>query len=91
LPRADRGLGPLYDAFAGMPVIIEPVPYSDDAVEEVREELLALDGVLVWVNPFQNGATRALLDPLLREVSAEGVWVSEGSRRAGLPAAAGAS
>jgi len=76
LPRADRGLGPLYEAFAGLPVVIEPVPYSDDAVDEVREQLLRLDGVLVWVNPIQDGANRALLDPLLREVSAEGVWVS---------------
>ena len=76
LPRADRGLGPLYAAFAGLPVVIEPVPYSDDAVDEVRELLLALDGVLVWVNPVQDGANRALLDPLLREAAAAGVWVS---------------
>jgi hypothetical protein len=76
LPRADRGLGPLYEAFAGLPVLMEPVPYSDDAVDEVREQLLRLDGVLVWVNPIQDGASRRLLDRLLREVSAQGVWVS---------------
>ncbi len=76
LPPADRGLGPLYAAFAALPVVIEPVPYRDDAVHEVREQLLKLDGVLVWVNPIQDGANRALLDPLLREVSAHGVWVS---------------
>jgi hypothetical protein len=75
-PRPDRGLGPLFDAFARLPVIIEPVPYSDDAAGEVREQLLALDGVLVWVNPIQDGISRARLDPLLREVSAAGVWVS---------------
>ena len=75
-PRADRGLGPLYDAFAALGVAPVAVPYSDDAVADVREELLALDGVLVWVNPIQDGANRALLDPLLREVSAAGVWVS---------------
>jgi hypothetical protein len=76
LPRADRGLGPLYDAFRRLPVAVEPVPYSDDAVDEVREQLLGLDGVLVWVNPIQDGASRALLDPLLREVASHGVWVS---------------
>ncbi len=54
LPRADRDLGPLYDAFAGLPVVLEPVPYSDDAADEVREQVLALDGVLVWVNPIQD-------------------------------------
>lgn len=76
LPRADRGLGPLYDALAALGAALVPVPYADDAVDDVREELLALDGVLVWVNPIQDGATRVLLDPLLREVSAAGVWVS---------------
>lgn len=76
LPRADRGLGPLYTAFADLPVVIEPVPYSDDAIDEVREQLLRLDGVMVWVNPIQDGATRALLDPVLREVAVAGVWVS---------------
>jgi len=76
LPRADRGLGPVYEAFAGLPVVMQPVPDADDAVDEVREQLLGLDGVLVWVNPIQDGANRALLDPLLREVSSAGVWVS---------------
>jgi hypothetical protein len=76
LPAADRGLGPLFDAFARLPVVIEPVPYGDDAAAEVRGQLLGLDGVLVWVNPIQDGASRAVLDPLLREVSAAGVWVS---------------
>lgn len=76
LPRADRGLGPLYDAFRSLPVEIWPVPYTDDAADEVHEQLLTLDGVLVWVNPIQDGANRSLLDPILREVSAKGVWVS---------------
>lgn len=75
-PAADRGLGPLFDAFAALPVVIEPVPYSDDAAAEVREQLLGLDGVLVWVNPIQDGASRAVLDPLLRDMSRAGVWVS---------------
>jgi len=75
-PRPDRGLGPLFTAFASLPVIIEPVPYSDDATSDVREQLLALDGVLVWVNPIQDGANRALLDAVLRDASANGVWVS---------------
>ena len=42
----------------------------------MREQLLALDGVLVWVNPIEQGLTRAKLDPLLREVAEAGVWVS---------------
>jgi hypothetical protein len=76
LPQADRGLGPLFDAFGELPVVVEPVAYSDNAVGEVKEQLLTLDGVLVWVNPIQDGANRARLDAILREVSSEGVWVS---------------
>jgi hypothetical protein len=75
-PRADRGLEVLYAAFAHLPVALELVPYADDVVEEVREQVLSLDGVLVWVNPIQDGQDRGLLDQLLREVSAQGVWVS---------------
>ena len=54
----------------------EPVVYSDDAVEDVRAQLLGLDGVLVWVNPIEQGLDRAQLDPLLRDVADAGVWVS---------------
>src|SRR5688500_13706941 len=53
-----------------------PVAYGDAVAETVRGELLAVDGVLVWVNPVERGAGRARLDALLREVAAAGVWVS---------------
>lgn len=56
--------------------MVEPVPYNDDLVDETRAQLMGLDGVLVWVNPIQDGQDRRLLDPLLREVSSRGVWVS---------------
>jgi len=75
-PRADRGLGALYAAFDRLPRVVEQVPYGDDVVEEVREQLLTLDGVLVWVNPIQDGQDRRLLDQLLRDVASQGVWVS---------------
>ena len=68
-PRADRGLGALYAAFGRLPVVVEQVPYSDDLVDEVREQLLTLDGVLVWVNPIQDGQDRRLLDQFLRYAS----------------------
>ncbi len=76
LERAHVMLGPLFAAFAAQDVDAEAVVYSDDAVEAVRAELEALDGVVVWVNPIQNGATRVRLDALLRQVSDAGVWVS---------------
>ena len=57
-------------------MVVEHVPYSDDALGEIREQLLTLDGVLVWVNPIQEGQNRGFLDQLLRDVSSQGVWVS---------------
>lgn len=73
--RADTMLSPLVGAFAEMDVSAEPVVYFDDALDAVRNQLLGLDGVLVWVNPVQDGANRSRLDALLQEVAACGVWV----------------
>lgn len=69
-------LGHLFKAFAELRVAAEPVVYADDAIEEVRAQLMSLDGVVVWVNPIQGDANRAQLDALLREVVDAGVWVS---------------
>jgi len=54
----------------------EPAVYDETFVDEVRDQLLGVDGVLVWVNPLDAGRTRAGLDALLREVAAHGPWVS---------------
>jgi hypothetical protein len=42
----------------------------------VREQLLAADGVLVWVDPIHQGRTRVALDALLRDVASQRPWVS---------------
>lgn len=73
--RGNR-LRPLFDAFAALRVDAEPVVFSDEAVEAVREQLQRLDGVLVWVDPIMGEQDRTKLDALLRDVSAAGVWVS---------------
>lgn len=75
IPESSRLRG-MFAALAALGVQAEPVVYSDESVETAREQLLALDGVLVWVNPIEHGLDRSLLDPLLREVAAAGVWVS---------------
>ena len=74
-PGAER-LGPLMAALRRLGVDVQAVVYEDEAIDSVRAELAGLDGLLVWVNPIQDGANRALLDGLLRQVSAQGVWVS---------------
>ena len=66
----------VFDAFADLGIRAEPVIYGDDKVDEVRAQLLDLDGVLVWVNPIQDGRDRSQLDALLREVADAGTWVS---------------
>jgi hypothetical protein len=66
----------MFRAFSTLGITAEPVVYSDAAVAAVRDQLLVLDGVLVWVNPIEHGLDRSKLDPLLREVADAGVWVS---------------
>src|SRR6476646_8518275 len=66
----------VFAAFAELGVEAEPVVYSDDAVDAVREQLLGLDGVLVWVNPIEKGLDRSVLNPLLQEAVDAGVFVS---------------
>jgi len=66
----------VFEAFSELGVAAEAVVYSDDAVDAVREHLLELDGVLVWVNPIEKGLDRSKLNPLLGEVADAGVFVS---------------
>jgi hypothetical protein len=69
-------LSPLFEALAALNIAAEPAVYSDEIVDEVRDQLLRLDGVLVWVDPISDGHDRSKLDRMLREVAAKGVWVS---------------
>ena len=66
----------VFAAFADLGVEAHPVVYSDSKTESVLEQVLALDGVLVWVNPIQDGRDRSKLDPLLLEAANAGVFVS---------------
>ena len=66
----------VFEALAALGIEARPVIYDETFADAVRDELLAVDGVLVWVDPIHQGKTRAALDPLLREVAARGPWVS---------------
>ena len=59
-----------------MGVAVEPVLYRDEQSAKVRDRLVDLDGVLVWVDPIGGGEDRSTLDAMLRDVSTRGVWVS---------------
>ena len=66
----------MFRSFAALGVPAQPVVYSDDTAEAARDQLLTLDGVLVWVNPIEQGLDRTRLDAVLREIADAGVWVS---------------
>jgi hypothetical protein len=66
----------IFNALEELGVAAEPVLYSEQTEDAVRTRLLAMDGVLVWVDPLSSEKDRTRLDPLLRDIAAQGVWVS---------------
>jgi hypothetical protein len=66
----------VFEALAALGIRAEPAVYADDMAHEVQEQLLKLDGVLVWVNPLAEGQNRLVLDTMLRDVAAKGIFVS---------------
>jgi hypothetical protein len=67
----------VFEALAALGVDAEPAVYADDMADEVRAQLLRLDGVLVWVDPIsKDGRDRVVLDAMLRDIAAKGIWVS---------------
>ena len=69
-------LSPMSAAMGGAGLAPESVVYLDEVVDDVRRQLLEVDGVLVWVDPTTPDGDRSKLDPLLREVASRGIWVS---------------
>jgi hypothetical protein len=74
-PREGR-FAALFDAFAAAGAVAAPAIYHDEFVDEVRAQLSDVDAVLVWHNPVEGGRTRRVLDAMLRDVAARGVFVS---------------
>ena len=66
----------VFDALAALGALAEPAVYNDDFRDEVRQQLLGVDAVLVWANPIEGGRDRSMLDAMLREVAAAGIFVS---------------
>jgi hypothetical protein len=66
----------IFEELAALGIDAEAAVYDEAFADEVRMQLLAADGVLVWVDPIHQGKTRQALDPLLREVGGRGPWVS---------------
>ena len=73
---SNERLRPVCEALEAHGAAVEAIVYRDGVAPSVRSRLLAVDGVLVWVDPIGGGEDRVVLDRLLREVSDAGVWVS---------------
>jgi uncharacterized protein DUF6815 len=69
-------LNGVFEALTALGIDAESAIYADDAADDVGEQLLKLDGVLVWVDPISDGQNRTQLDAMLRNVASGGVWVS---------------
>src|SRR5262249_17510267 len=74
-PEDSRFL-PLFRALADLGAQAETAVSTETFADEVRQQLMSVDGVLVWVNPLQDGRDRSVLDAILREAAAAGVFVS---------------
>ena len=74
-PEESRFL-PLVRALADLGAQAERAVFDEAFADEVRRQLMSVDSVLVCVNPIQDGRDRSVLDAILREVAAAGVFVS---------------
>src|SRR5215467_13771199 len=76
LKLEETRLGDIAKALRNVGLDVEAAVYADEVADDVREQLLRVDGVLVWVDPVCKDGNRAKLDPLLRDVASHGVFVS---------------
>ncbi len=72
----DHRLARVADSLRTVGLEPQAAVYNDDFADEVHEQLLHVDGVLVWVNPIEQDRSRAKLDSLLAEVAGQGIFVS---------------
>ena len=68
-------LAAVFAALAELGLTVSAVVYSDAWVDEIRQQLMAVDAVLAWVDPVSGDGDRTTLDDLLREIAATGTWV----------------
>ena len=73
---SNERLRPVFEALSRLGCQAEAVVYRDEVAASVRERLLAVDGVLVWVDPIGGNEDRTQIDVILREVATAGVRVS---------------
>jgi hypothetical protein len=63
-------------ALAEVGIAVEGAPYIPGDAEALRQQLMHVDGVLVWINPIVDGRDRTDLNKVLTDTAASGVFVS---------------
>jgi hypothetical protein len=76
LRLADSRLARVSQALNSVGIKTHPAVFNEAFADEVRDQLLELDGVLVWVDPLAKNADRTALDEVLLEVAQQGLVVS---------------
>lgn len=66
----------IFEALDAAGIEAIPAVYDEAFAGDVRAQLLETSGVLVWVNPLQDGKSRLHLNHMLEDVAAAGPWVS---------------
>ena len=73
-PKTER-FDPVIAALRALDAEPRVIPYSDKRLNAVRDSLVDVAGVLVWVDPLDPRGDRSHLDLLLRELAERGVWL----------------
>lgn len=66
----------IFSELLALGIDAEPAVYCEEVQDEVRAQLMKVEGALVWVNPLEAGRTREKLDALLHDVAATERFVS---------------
>jgi hypothetical protein len=75
-PLPETRFRAIYKELGSHGVTVDLIHFTEEAAGSVHEQLLGLDGALVWIDPITDGRDRSVLDPILCDVAARGVFVS---------------
>lgn len=73
---AEEKYNGLCDAFEMNDFHVTPVLYNDSLADHLSDELMSYDGILVWINPIEQGHNRNKLDAMLTGLAKSGCYVS---------------
>ncbi len=74
--RAGNRLRAIFDEFEARGARTEAILFREENADRLRAEMARLDAVLTWVDPIVDGRDRDVLDGMLRDLAAGGVYVS---------------